>query len=146
MRGGGGKWTHRRFIRFALFVRATQTWEAQPLSGRLFPHPKHTHTHAHYHGGAVLRPAGQHVVIVGAPVDVEDRPSVTYHHGVILVHAASLVSVWTQEKSVEIRTLTYSSEVMKNQDLRIKTHVNLPSYLYVIYRKKGMYSDRDQIK
>lgn len=85
-------------------------------------------TRAHYHGGAVLRPAGQHVVVVGAPVDVEDRPRVTYHHGVILVHAASLVSVWTQEKSVKIRTATYSSEVRKNQDFRIKTHVNLPHF------------------
>lgn len=54
-------------------------------------HTQHnTHMQSHYHGSAVLWAACQDVVVMRAPVDVEDRPGVSNHQRVVFIHTACL--------------------------------------------------------
>lgn len=81
-----------------------------------FPHTQtntniHIHTHCHYHCGAVLRAAGQDVVVMRAPVNIEDRSGVADHQRVVLIHTACLQHTATvthrSELGLCVYTMTY---------------------------------------
>ena len=78
----------------------------------MHPRPRTPTQTGHYHRSAVLRAAGQDVVVMRAPVNVEDGSRVAHHHWVILIHSTCLESRFKTAVSPDLQVRAHQEKTV----------------------------------